>query len=557
MMIMNRSVINFNLLAKTNMKKYLLFLPLLIFMGCDKQPGDQKNNQEKEPAYRNVIFILSDDHHPEVIGAAGNELIQTPNLDRLAKQGVFFTNGYANSPICSASRQSMMTSKYPHASGVNLLFSPFPDDGNITVAEFLKEKGFKTALVGKNHFNNWVFSQLYKEGQYPDHGWDHLIDKAEHKAYLKENPPREIPDSVKTRASVPKGEGAVWGKNADMLPIPYFDEDAPATFLANWAADFIAENKDERFCLWMAFHEPHAPFNFPIEYAGKYDPAKVPLPTGSPEDDRWIPLEFKDLTEQERRGIIASYYTSVEYMDKNVGIVLDALRENGLEENTLVIFNGDQGYLLNEHKRFEKHTFWDESITSPLIVSGGKKLLQNKQSDALVEFIDLVPTAVEALGFEPHPDFMGQSLLPFMAGDVDTHRDNVFAEYLQDDKAMVADQQWKYIFTSGKYDLDIGYETGYGPSGIYHRLYNIKDDPDETTNLAYDSVYYDKVYEMQDLMLQKFYNTHPYANEMPEELNVTGQLVWFCQPRDVGANYSETPLRFFIPEGKRIPMRDE
>ncbi|MFW5762396.1 MAG: hypothetical protein ACOCXH_15590, partial [Cyclobacteriaceae bacterium] len=111
--------------------------------------------------------------------------------------------------------------------------------------------------------------------------------------------------------------------------------------------------------------------------------------------------------------------------------------------------------------------------------------------------------------------------------------------------------------TSGKYDLDIGYETGYGPSGIYHRLYNIKEDPDETTNLAYDSTYWEKVYEMQDLMLQKFYDTHPYADEMPGELNITGQLVWFCQPRDVGANYNEVPLRYFIPEGKRIPMRDE
>ena len=539
------------------MKKYLVLLCLATnILSCNQQPNDQTANPETEPAYRNVVFILSDDHHPEVIGAAGNEIVKTPNLDRLAEQGTFFTNGYANSPICSASRQSMMTSKYPHASGVNLLFTPFPDDGNVTVAEFLKEKGFKTALVGKNHFNNWVFSELYKEGQYPDHGWDYMIDNAEHKAYLKENPPRAIPDSISTRANAPKKEGAVWSKNADMLPIPYYDEDAPATFLANWAADFIAKNKEERFCLWMAFHEPHASFDFPVEYTGRYNPEDMPLPQGSPEDDRWIPLQFKYLTEQERRGIIASYYTSVEYMDKNVGIVLEALRENGLEENTLVIFNGDQGYLLNEHKRFEKHTFWDESITSPLIISGGDQFPRGSQTDALVEFIDLVPTAVEALGFEPHPDFMGQSILPLLNGDVKKHRENVFAEFLQDDKAMVANQEWKYIFTSGKYDLDIGYETGYGPSGIYHRLYNIKNDPEETTNLAYDSAYWDKVYAMQDLMLEKFKTSHPYADELPEELNITGQLVWFCQPRDIGANYNEVPLRYFIPEGKRIPKRD-
>jgi arylsulfatase A-like enzyme len=499
-----------------------------------------------------VVFIVSDDHHPEVLGVAGNEIIHTPNLDRLAEEGIFFNNAYSNSPICSASRQSMMTGKYPHSTGVNLLFTPFPDDGNVTIAEFLRERGFKTALVGKSHFNDWVFGELYKEGMRPDHGWDHIIDKKEYREWLNENPPRKITESIKTRADVPKGEGAAWSKNADVLPVPYYDEDSQGTFLANWAAEFIENNKSERFCLWMAFHEPHAPFRFPVEYAGKYKPGDMPLPTGSPEDDRWIPLQFKDLSEEERRGIIASYYTSVEYMDKNVGIVLKALRDNGLEENTLVIFNGDQGYLLNEHKRFEKHTFWDESVTSPLIIKGNAGYLRGKESDALVEFIDLVPTAVTALGYDLHPDFQGQSLIPLIKGEVQDHRETVFSEYLQDDKAMVATREWKYIFTSGKYDLDLSYETGYGPSGIYHRLYNLREDPEETTNLAYKPQYREKVNEMQELMLGKFLKTHPHAEDLPAELNRTGQLVWFCQPRDIGSNYTEEPLRFFFPEGKRL-----
>ncbi|MGK7397387.1 MAG: sulfatase family protein [Candidatus Cyclobacteriaceae bacterium M3_2C_046] len=525
---------------------------LLVSAGSEHS---QKENQEE--AFRNVVFIVSDDHHPEVIGTAGNSLIKTPNLDLLASEGMFFTNGYANSPICSASRQSMMTGKYPHSTRVNLLFTPFPDHGNVTIAEYLKDKGFKTALVGKNHFNNWVFNELYKEGAYPDHGWDHMIDKAEHQAYLKENPPKKIPDHIRTRASVQAYEGAAWRKNADMLPEPYYDKDSQGTFLANWAADFISKNKNDRFCLWVAFHEPHAPFNFPVEYAGKYDPNDVPLPQGSPEDDRWIPLQFKDLTEQQRRGIIASYYTSVEYMDKNVGIVLDALRDNGLEENTLVIFNGDQGYLLNEHKRFEKHTFWDESITSPLIIRGKSRYLAGQKSDALVEFIDLVPTATQALGFNLHPDFQGKPLNSLLQGKTTSHRDHVFGEFLQDDKAMVADQEWKYIFTTGKYDLDLGYATGHGPSGIYHRLYNISEDPDETTNLAYQEKYKNKVFEMQDIMLNKFNQTHPDADRLPLELNQTGQLVWFCQPRDIGSNYDEKPIRYFVPKGKEIPHQQQ
>lgn len=517
-----------------------------------------ETTQERAPEkgdFKNVVFIISDDHSPEVVGAYGNKIIRTPNLDRLASEGTRFTRAYANSPICSASRQSMMTAKYPHATGVNLLFTPFPDDGNVTIAEHLKNQGYKTALVGKTHFNNWVFNSLYKEGQQPDHGWDYLIDKKEHRAYLEANPAREVPPDVPTRQSVAVHEGAAWTKNADMLPEALYDQDSEGTFLANWAADFIRENKENKFCLWVAFHEPHAPFSFPIEYAGRYQPEDMPLPTGSAEDERWVPMQFKNLSEAQRRGIIASYYTSVAYMDKNVGIVLDALRDNGLEENTLVIFNGDQGYLLNEHRRFEKHTFWEQSVRAPLIIKGKGVLPAAQVSDALVEFVDLVPTVVEALGQEQHPDFQGKSLYSLLKGDTSEHRAEVFSEFLQDDKAMLADQDWKYIFTTGKYDLDISYETGYGPSGIYQRLYHLGEDPEETTNLAYDPAYAEKLEQMQDRMLQRFLDTHPEAEQLPDELNKIGQLVWFCQPRDVGAHYDEKPVRYFFPADPAFPVQ--
>ncbi len=515
------------------------------------QPKDQ-NNDANRADFKNVVFIVSDDHHPDVLGAYGNDLIQTPNLDRLALGGIKFTNAYANSPICSASRQSMMTGKYPHATGVSMLFTPFPEHGNVTIAQFLKEKGYTTAIVGKTHFSNFVFSELYKEGRLPNYGWDYFIDNKEYQDHLKINPAREIPPEIPTRKSFNAYEGAAWTKNADMLPIPYYDEDSKGTFLANWAADFIKKNKERPFCLWVAFNEPHAPFNFPIEYAGKYKPEDMPLPTGSDEDDRWVPLQFKDLSEQERRGIIASYYTSVEYMDKNVGIVLDALRDNGLEEQTLVVFNGDQGYLLNEHKRFEKHTFWRESITAPLIIQGKSKYNAGRESDALVEFVDLVPTVVDALGFEQHADFQGKSFLNLLQGNTEDHRNEVFAEYLQDDMAMLATKDWKYVFMTGKYDLDIGYETGHGPSGIYHMLYDIQNDPLETTNLAYSSEHAQRLKDMQHRLLSKFITTHPDAHKLPDELSAIGRLVWFCQPRDIGANYKEEPLRFFISKENQL-----
>jgi len=526
---------------------FVLLLPTLLLTNCNNTEPIIENSAPKEQ-FKNVIFIVSDDHSYKTVGAYGNDFIRTPNIDRLAKQGVLFNNAYANAPICSASRQSMLTAKYPHATGVNLLFTPFPDDANVTIAEYLKEQDFATALIGKSHFNHFVYGPLYENGA-PNHGFDQIIDRAEYRKFLEENPPKPVPDSIKTRESeAPENPDTQWRKNAAILPVGVYDADSEGTFLANEAIQFIQENnqQDKRFCLWLAFHQPHAPFYFPVEYADKYEPKSLHLPQGSPEDNRWVPEQFKDLTEEERRGIIASYYTSVEYMDKNMGLVLDAVEAQGLSENTLVVYVSDQGYLLNEHKRFEKHTFWKESVKSPLIFSGGDKLLKNKKTDALVELIDMVPTTLDLLGFAPHEDMQGRSFSPILKEETkNEHRDFVFSEYLNDNKMMVANKDYKYIITSGKRDLDLGYETGFGPSGIYHKLYDLKADEKETTNLAFMTDKQAIVQEMQTKMLERFLATHPDAARVPDELSKIGKLMWFSEPRDVGGEYTDKPYRIF------------
>lgn len=522
-------------------RKYFVIPLLVVFYAC--QPG--QNEAEESPLFthRNVVFIVSDDHSTKAIGVYGNEMVRTPHLDHLAGQGVRFTNAYSNAPICSATRQSLLTGKYPHATGVNLLFTPFPDDGNITIAEHLRQHGFKTALFGKSHFNNWVWHSLYNNGV-PDHGFDILDESSSYKKFVRAGGKRPVPDSIITYSREKFGMEPAYRWNAYNHPANCFDEDCKGTFLARQAVDFMKQNQKNRFCLWLAFHEPHSPFAFPVEYQGKYNPDDIVLPEGSPEDDRWIPKVFAGLTDDEKRGIIASYYASVEYMDKNVGIVLNALDDLGLDENTLVVYLGDQGYLLYDHKRFEKHTMWKESIKAPLIIRG-KGINQNKVSDALVEFVDVVPTVLEALNVEPLKTVQGNSFLPVLTGNDSIHREYVYAEFLEDNKAMVATKEWKYIFTTGKRDLGLGYATGNPPSGIYHRLYNLYDDPGETTNLAYEPEYVQLISNMQDKMIEWFMKTHPDAKNIPGELNRTGRLVWFCEPRDIGAEYGETPLRVF------------
>ena len=308
---------------------------------------------------------------------------------------------------------------------------------------------------------------------------------------------------------------------------------------------FTEAHHQERLFLWLAFHEPHAPFEFPIEYAGRYRAEDMVLPQGSAEDDRWVPARFRGFTDAEKRGVIAAYYTSVEYLDQNVGRVIEALQTQGIYDETLIIYLGDQGYLLGEHKRFEKHTLWKEAIQAPLIVVG-PGLPRGRVYDELIELIDVVPTICEALGVTAPEEGQGRSFYPLLRGEAYQERDEVFAEFLEDNQAMVATRRWKYIFTTGKRDLGQGFATGYGPAGITHRLYDLVADPGETTNVA--ERHPDVVARLQRRMLQRFAHTHPYADELPDHLTTDGQLVWFCEPRDVGADYGGVPLRTFYPD---------
>ena len=500
---------------------------LLMFTSCTQSSKTAKKTETTK--IKNVILIIGDDHAPGVLGCYGNDIVRTPNLDKLSSEGIQFTRAYSNAPVCSASRQSLLTGKYPHASGVTLLRTAFADEGNITFAEQLRSKGYKTGVVGKTHFNN-------NEDNPPNHGFDYFYTEEKEKEYKNNNPYTPIPDSIKV---LPKWKpfednARIW-LNSEVLPSGYYDDEAPGTHIANMAKQFIQNNKDEQFCLLVGFHEPHSPFHFPIEYMGKYKPEDMLLPQGTSEDDRWIPEVFKDLTDDEKRGIIASYYTSVEYMDKNVGIVLDEVKAQGLEENTLIIYIGDQGYLLNDHKRFEKHMMWEQSVKAPFIVKVGKNIKPFK-SDALVEFIDIAPTIFDLLGVETNSEVQGKSIAPVITKDTTEHKEYVFAEFLVDNKAMIASKEWKYIYTTGLRDLGQGYATGFGASGMVHRLYNLKNDPNELTDVSKNPENNELLEDLKERMIQIFIDTDPRAKSLPQNLSKDEMLTWFCVPPEKDAD---------------------
>lgn len=497
----------------TTMYKPILLLACLFLLCCSTLTQEQ---EQKNKPLQNVLLLISDDHAAYALGCYGNKVIRTPNIDRLASEGTRFERAYANSPMCSASRASFITGKYAHATRTTLLRTALPAS-ETTLAEHLKAMGYATGSFGKNHFNSSL-----------KHGYDTLVNNGEHQAFLETQQALPLVENTKVRPKWKpfRDHSRIW-LNAEGATsgLPY--EMDQGTFFAKSGIEFLRKHKEEKSFTVVSFREPHSPFNFPIEFAGKYDPKQMPMPETSVEDERWIPDVFHDLTEEERRGIVRSYYTSVEFMDKNVGLVLNSLKEMDLEENTLVVYIGDHGYLLDHHKRFEKHMMWEEAIRVPLIIRGGA---QGKVVSQMVELVDLVPTILDMIGASAKSDVQGKSLAPLINGRATEHKPYIFSEFLADNKAMVRTDDWKLIFTSGKDDLKQGYVTKKGPSGLQYRLYNMKTDPMEHHNVIDDTNNQNIFQILQNQLLNHYKKHHPDAQHLPKDLNKDEQLTWFTEP---------------------------
>lgn len=469
----------------------------------------------------NVLLICADDHAPYMMGAYGNRVVRTPNLDRLAASGMRFDRAYCNSPVCTASRQSFLTGRYPRTIGVTLLETPLPES-EVTLAEMLATAGYATAAIGKMHFN----SQL-------QHGFEFRLDVPDHRLSQAGKPAAPLPAGVE---SLPvwrpfKDPARVW-LNAGVLPYGAADAKMAGTWFAEQAAAWIRQPRDRPYFLVASFTEPHSPFHFPIEYRGRHRPDEFAVPAVGSDDDDQVPAVFRDLTLREKQGIAASYATSVEFLDKNVGLILEAVEQSGRAADTLVIYLGDHGYLLGQHGRFEKHCSFEEAVRAPLLIRYPGKV-QPSTTDALVEFVDLVPTVLEWCGVPCPGSVQGRSLVPLLTGRKQTDREFVVAEYAPNDEAMIRDTRWKLVFSRGERVRTDGYDPQRPLPGPAFRLYDEERDPGEMTNLAGSAEHAAVFARLKSLLVQHLVATA----RQPELLPATGdqqEVLEYCvQPRDV------------------------
>lgn len=497
---------------------WLLLLLTLVRPDAARQRVRAERGGVGRPAGPNILILIGDDHAAGTLGIDGDLRQATPRLDLLARQGVRFDRAYCNAPVCTPSRQSFLTGRLPHAVGVTLLTTPLPEDA-LTLADWLGELGYVTGAIGKMHFNSRSH-----------HGFAERIDTPEWQRHLKENPPEGGDRRRPWRPFL--DPAAVWlnSANQDMgLPEAAME----ATFLADRAADFIRRHRDEPFALIVGFHEPHSPFTYPREYAGRYRAEEFPAPPLSEFDRGAQPLIFRDLTPAEIQGIQAAYYTSLAFLDSQVGRVLDALDAAGLAEETIVVYWGDNGYMLGQHGRFEKHCFYEPAVRIPLIVRRPHLLPEGRLVPELVEVVDLFPTLLELCGLPSPPGLQGRSLVPLLRGEPGASgRDAVVSEYLENEEAMIRSDRFKLIVGTGRRHRRDGYATADPTPGPYQRLYDLHADPDETTDVGDRPDLAPILADLRHRLFERLMTTWNNREPIPAGLSEIEAIHWCLIPRD-------------------------
>lgn len=421
----------------------------------------------------NVLFIISDDLTSTALSCYGNRVCATPNIDRLAARGTRFTRAYCQGTYCGPSRASFMSGYYPHATGVMGYTNPRPQIGDrATWSQHFKNNGYYAARVSK------IFHMGVPGGI--EDGGDGADDAASWtERFNSPGPEWKAPGVGETLESNPDGKKPVVGGNtfvvveADGDDLVHSDGKTAAK-----AVELIDKHKEEPFWLGVGFVRPHVPFVAPKSYFGPFLPYdKLDLPEKVPGDWDDIPkagINYKtsvnmkmDLRRQKKA--MGGYYASVAYMDAQVGKVLDALEQAGLNEKTIVIFTSDHGYHVGEHDFWAKVSLHEESASVPLIISvPGKK---PAVCHSLVELLDLYPTIAGLCGLEVPSRLQGKNIAPLLDDPTLAVREAAFSVAPSSQGFLLREDKWAYI--QYKEDASAGIE-----------LFDMENDPKQYTNLA-------------------------------------------------------------------------
>ena len=395
----------------------------------------------------NILILYTDQQRWDALGANGNPHIHTPNLDRLAHQGVNFNHYFVQNPVCMPSRVSFLTGQYPSQLGITHMAVPVPTD-TLTLPRMLKPYGYRCANFGKLHFLPHANRQ--HRDPHPDYGFDQLeisdepgVYEDAYRAWVRRTDPTQldhlsiglppateawyrtmdIDDAVKHPTTGPRDDFAGG--------IPFLGDEAytHTAFVAERTIDFISTQSGEQPFLCIAgFFSPHAPWFVPQRFLDLYDPDQLPLPDYPPDMADQRPA---DLTDAYLRRAKQGYYASISEVDDHVGRILDALDSQGLADDTIVVFTSDHGEWLGDHFRFGKGYPGDDAATRvPLIFRAPQVIPEpGRTVTHLLEAVDVLPTLLACSGIQMPTHLVGRSFSGLLDGTAYPPRKSAITEF--------------------------------------------------------------------------------------------------------------------------------
>ena len=509
------------------MKKVILAVAGILFL----LPLNTKAQKSKTKR-PNIIFIMSDDHAYQAISAYDDKLIQTPNIDRLAKEGMLFTNASVTNSICAPSRATILTGKHTHINGKVDNYFPF-DTTQVTFPQIFKKNGYKTAMFGKLHFGNNPkgvdeFMILPGQGNYINP--DFIVtngDTIRKEGYVTDIITDVSLDWLKKEAAddepfmmmyLHKAPHRPWWPRADKFKEftkKRFPE--PATLFDDYKNRGTAAKTAEMNLLthMMYSHDSKIRPETLAKMEGKVFPVVEEYPNGfygpynrataeqkalydpvldSINDffyENWPKMNDTEKMKWKYQRYMQDYLGSISSVDDNVGRLLDYLDESGLAENTIVIYTSDQGFYLGEHGWFDKRFIYDESFKTPLLVRWPNVVKPGSVENEMVQNLDFAQTMLEAVGIKPPNDMQGESLIPLLKGNKkDWTRDAVYYQYYEYPSVHMVKRHYGIVNKEFKlvhfyYDVD------------EWELYDRLNDPNEMNNVYNDPAYADTVKKLK------------------------------------------------------------
>ncbi|KAF5862273.1 hypothetical protein ETB97_011886 [Aspergillus alliaceus] len=419
----------------------------------------------------NILYIMADQMAAPLLAFHDKDSpIKTPNLNRLAEEGVVFDSAYCNSPLCAPSRFVMVTGQLPSKIGAYDNAADLPADIP-TYAHYLRREGYHTALAGKMHFCGpdqlHGYEQRLTSDIYPgDYGWSVNWDE-----------PDIRPDWYHNMSSVMEAGPVVRTNQLD------FDEEVMYKS-TQYLYNHVRQRTDQPFCLTVSLTHPHDPYAMTKEFWDLYEGVDIPLPKNGaiPQDQqdphsqrvmKCIDLWGKEMPEERIKAARRAYYAACTYVDTNVGKLLKVLDDCGLTDDTIVVFTGDHGDMLGERGLWYKMVWYENSARVPMIMHAPKRFAPKRISQN-VSTMDLLPTFVDLVGAQLIQELPmdGVSLLPYLTGEDGLKTDTVLGEYMaegtQSPVVMIRRGRWKFVYSLIDPPM----------------LFDVEADPEEKVNLA-------------------------------------------------------------------------